>query len=222
MAGQDYQKRESCKMASWVKPKMAHKRMVQRLLQVRAHLILCFRAEQKTEMVKENGRTVIRPKTHLSGFSDWIPICEKNMLYELTASFLLTPDAPGVPKPIKLQRQMRELIDLSQPLSEDAGQKMAAWAAGTGAASSVPTGSAKPSGVAESDPATSGGHQTDAAVKEAAAISAYRVRLDQAATTDELQKIWDDIVKDKTLGQAGKGDLFKVYKSRLAALAVKR
>ncbi len=131
MAGDDYKKREACKMAAWVKPKSEHKHMVSRLLQVRAHIILAFRAEQKVEMVKgDNGRMEIQPKKIASGFSDWIPICEKNLLYELTASFLLTPDAPGIPKPIKLQQQMREFVDLKKPLDESAGQKMAAWAAG--------------------------------------------------------------------------------------------
>lgn len=130
MAGQDWKKRESCKMAAWIKPKIAHKHMVSRLLQVRAHIILCFRAEQKIEIVNKDGRMVIEPKKIASGFSDWIPICEKNLLYELTASFLLTPDAPGIPKPIKLQEQMREFIDLKAPINEQAGQKMAAWAKG--------------------------------------------------------------------------------------------
>lgn len=123
-------KRDNCNMAAWIKPKMDHKQMVSRLLQVRAHLILCFRAEQKIEMVKRDGRMVIEPKKIASGFSDWIPICEKNLLYELTASFLLTPDAPGMPKPIKLQEQMRGFVALNAPLDEQAGQKMAAWALG--------------------------------------------------------------------------------------------
>src|SRR5678816_2121103 len=52
MAGDDWKKREACRMAAWIKPKMAHKSMVQRLLQVRAHLVLCFRAEPKVEMVR--------------------------------------------------------------------------------------------------------------------------------------------------------------------------
>lgn len=124
-------RRDNCNMRAWVAPKGDHKKMVTRLLQVRAHLILCFRAEQKIEMAKDaSGKMQIQPKKIASGFSDWIPICEKNLLYELTASFLLTPDAPGMPKPIKLQEQMRGFIDLKAPLNEQAGQKMAAWALG--------------------------------------------------------------------------------------------
>lgn len=123
-------KRDNCNMAAWIKPKMEHKAMVTRLLQLRAHVILCFRAEQKIEMKRVDGRMQIVPKEIASGFSDWIPICEKNLLYELTASFLLTPDKPGFPKPIKLQEQMRAFVNLSAPLDEQAGQKMAAWALG--------------------------------------------------------------------------------------------
>ncbi len=124
MAGDDWKKREACKMAAWIKPKVSHKQMVQRLLQVRAHLILCFRAEEKTGMEKDDkGKTVIVQK-------GWQPICEKNTPYELTMSFLLSPEKPGFGIPIKLQQQHREAIDLSRPLDEDAGKRLAVWAAG--------------------------------------------------------------------------------------------
>lgn len=131
MAQGDWKRRESCNMAAWIKPKMEHKQFVSRLLQVRAHLILCFRAEQKVEVVRgDDGKMKIEPKKIASGFSDWIPICEKNMLYELTASFLLTPDAPGVPKPIKLAGAVRPFVDLKKPLDEKVGEKLSYWAKG--------------------------------------------------------------------------------------------
>lgn len=124
MAGDDWKKREACKMAAWIKPKTSHKAMIQRLLQVRAHLILCFRAEEKVEIVRgSDGKTQIVPK----GFQ---PICEKNTPYELTASFLLTPDAPGVPKPLKLQSQHRLFVSLDSPIDEHTGERLAQWAAG--------------------------------------------------------------------------------------------
>jgi hypothetical protein len=123
MAGDSYQKREQCKMAAWIKPKMAHKKMVQRLLQVNAHLILCFRAEERVKMEKENGKTVIVP----IGFQ---PICSKELPYELTVSFLLTPDKPGYPQPIKLQEQHKALFPLDKPINEESGRRVAEWAAG--------------------------------------------------------------------------------------------
>lgn len=130
MAGTDWQKREACRMASWIKPKMAHKDMVQKLLQVRTHLILCFRAEPKIEMVKDGGKLVVRPKESLTGKDGWLPVCEKNLPFELTASFLLTSDAPGMPKPIKLNEQHRPMFPLDQPITEESGRRIAIWAAG--------------------------------------------------------------------------------------------
>ena len=58
-------------MAAWIKPKMAHKQMVNKLLQVRAHIILCFRAEPKIEMVKDgNGKMQIVEKKGLRQVTD--------------------------------------------------------------------------------------------------------------------------------------------------------
>jgi hypothetical protein len=138
MAGDDYKKREACKMAAWIKPKTAHKQMVQRLLQVRAHLILCFRAEPKIEMVRgTDGKMEIREKQSLTGLHGWIPICEKSLPYELTASFLLMADRPGVPQPIKLQQQHRALFPLDEPITEASGARLAAWAKGGAAAAPI-------------------------------------------------------------------------------------
>jgi hypothetical protein len=131
MAGTDAKRREAVKMASWIKPKVSHKQMVQRLLQIRAHLILCFRAESKIEMVRgADGKMEIREKQSLTGLHGWIPIAEKNLPYELTASFLLLPDQPGLPLPIKLQQQHRALFPLDRPITEASGVELATWARG--------------------------------------------------------------------------------------------
>ena len=122
--------RDAVKMASWIKPKGEHRRMVSRLLQVRAHLILCFRAEEKIEMVRVDGKMEVRKKQTATGLDGWVPICEKNLPYELTASFLLMASKPGVPLPIKLQEQHRALFPLDKPIDEAAGARLAAWAAG--------------------------------------------------------------------------------------------
>lgn len=123
MAGDDWKRREACNIRAWVKPKMEHKRMVQRLLQVRSHLILCFRAEEKVKMVKEKGKTKIVD-------AGWQPICEKNLPYELTLSLLFDPERPGRPIPLKLQEQHRSLFPLDKCVGREAGQRIAEWAKG--------------------------------------------------------------------------------------------
>jgi hypothetical protein len=122
--------REATKLLSWSAPKQGHKKMVSKLLQSRAHLIFCFRAEPHVEMVKEDGKTKIVPKTGLTGLNGWFPVTEKNLPFELTASFLLMAERPGIPLPIKLQEQHRALFPLDQPINEESGRRVAEWAAG--------------------------------------------------------------------------------------------
>jgi hypothetical protein len=123
--------KDAAKMASWIKPKMAHKSMVTQLLQVRAHIIMCFRAEAKIEMTRgDNGKMEIHAKKTLTSIDGWIPICEKSLPFELTASFLVTPDRPGVMRAIKLQEQHKAFFPVDVPVTEEAGKGMGAWAVG--------------------------------------------------------------------------------------------
>jgi hypothetical protein len=153
---------------------MSHKQMVQRLLQVRAHLILCFRAEPKIEMVRgEGGKMEIREKQSLVGLHGWIPITEKNLPYELTASFLLIADRPGVPHPIKLQEQHRALFPLDTPITEESGARLAAWASG----GAVPAASR---GVDD-------------------LVTDWLVTIRECRTADELRAVTADITKAKNM-----------------------
>lgn len=163
MAKDDWKKRESCKMAAWIKPKMQHKAMVNRLLQVRAHVIMCFRAEEKVEVISDrqllerefhspnddgspeykihaddmlarieaaSRKMKIVPKQSRSGRDGWFPICEKSLPFEMTCSFLLLSDSPGVPLPIKLGEDLRAFFPSGKPIEESTGRALAAWARG--------------------------------------------------------------------------------------------
>lgn len=132
MAGDDYRKRDSCLMASWIKPKMEHKKFVQQLLQQNSHVIFCMRAEPKVEMKKQNGRLVVVPKESPVGAQGWIPICEKNLPFEMTLSFLLLSENPGVPVPIKLQKQHLPIFDNHKQLNREQGELLIEWAGKSG------------------------------------------------------------------------------------------
>jgi hypothetical protein len=123
--------REAAKMSAWIKPKQAHRKFVTRLLQVRCHVILCFRAAERVEMVRgANGKMEVKPKRSLTGLDGWIPITEKDLPFELTMSCLLMADAPGQPKPIKLPEQLKPFVPLDRPITEATGEQLAVWAAG--------------------------------------------------------------------------------------------
>lgn len=144
---------------NWKEPKTAHKKMVGKLLQCRAHLIFCLRAEEKMLMeqvpitnpdgspkIGRNGKPIMA--TNVIPAADrpinerWQPICEKRFPYELTVSLLLLPSQPGVPIPLKLQEQHRAAFPEGQHAGKQAGEVLRQWAAGANAQQQA--GPAKP------------------------------------------------------------------------------
>lgn len=115
--------------AKWAKPKAQHKLVIRWLRQSRCHLIFCIRAEEKVKLEKifndRKGKEeiVVVP-------IGWQPVCEKNTMYDMTASFMLHPEDPGAPHPIKLQEQHRPLFPDGQPITRESGERLAAWCAG--------------------------------------------------------------------------------------------
>lgn len=161
---------------NWKVPKGAHKKLMNALLQCRASIIFCLRADEKIKIARENGKTVVEPL-------GWMPICEKRFMFEMTASFTLTPDRPGIPNfslPHKLQSQHRGMFSDQKPIGEDSGRALAEWARG---------GTAAPS-VALDKPA-------DGAVEELTAAE-WDIKLDEAARrgTTDLQECWMSMPKD--------------------------
>lgn len=66
----------------WNEAKREHKRFLNTALQVDMHIILCLRAREKVKIVKRDGKTEYEPMGVL-------PICEKNLMFEATASMML-------------------------------------------------------------------------------------------------------------------------------------
>lgn len=81
MAKDDWQKREQCKMAAWIKPKMQAKFLVQKILRLKCPLICCLRATEKTIIRKEGGKTVIEKNQFTT------PIMDPKFVFELLLNF---------------------------------------------------------------------------------------------------------------------------------------
>lgn len=159
---------------NWKEPKRAHKMMVNRFLQCRIHLIFCLRAEEKMQLVQEQvgGRTnvkVIAAKDRPLN-ERWEPICEKRFMFEMTASFVLTPGDPGLGIPIKLQDQHRSCFPDGQLIGFRSGESLAHWAGGK----TVPQPSAKPD---------------DAEAKRAKWVTNYIDKVNACQTLDALAEL---------------------------------
>src|ERR1035437_171365 len=131
--------RERLSVGAWKVPKSAHKKFVSRLLQCRAHLVMCMRADEKMRIEKvkdERGRekTIIIQAKDLPPAERWSPICERRFPYELGLSIILTPQRPGFPIHIKIQEQHLAFFPENKPIDEAAGRALAEWARGGAAA----------------------------------------------------------------------------------------
>lgn len=149
----DWKKREQCTMTAWIRPKMAHKRLVEKLLRLPLPLIVCMRGEEKTRMLKENNKTVV----HTDQFSS--PIGDPRFIFEMLihAEAFARPNAQGhlVGGYLRITKTPAEAIPLLPKAEEQAstrhGEALARWCAGgSGAAAAyatqIPPAGAKASG----------------------------------------------------------------------------
>jgi len=128
MAGQDQEKRDRLKFTAWIKPKQAHTRLLNKILQARAHFIFCFRAKDKIAPVKNS-----KGKTEFVSVG-WTPICSDRFEYEMTTLAVLPPNSKGTPdlgaERTKLQEQHKPIFPAGRQLDEKTGQMIARWCSG--------------------------------------------------------------------------------------------
>lgn len=118
--------KDSVKMLSWVKPKLAHKAMVWSFLQRRMPIIFAMRAEEKP--VPGNEKVKL-----------WQPICNKAFPFELTVALMLAGTEKGrinlnMPS-TKMEGAHQTIFQDGDLISEEHGAKLAAWSRGEGASS---------------------------------------------------------------------------------------
>lgn len=128
MAGNDFAKRERVKFTAWIRPKSAHGKLVNAILQKRCHFIFAFRAKDKLALIKgRDGKT--EPVS-----VGWTPICTDRFEYEMTSLLMLPPGARGVPdlalESTKINAHHVDFFPAGKPIGEDAGRLLAEWARG--------------------------------------------------------------------------------------------
>jgi AAA domain len=131
LAGTDPALQQRLATAAWRRPKASRRAMLSGLLRMRAHVIVCIRATERTRMTRE-------PMSTEPVELGLTPIAAPEFLFELTCSALLKAGAQGEPSwvstlpgehaAIKLPRQFTEMFRGGGALSEKHGERMARWA----------------------------------------------------------------------------------------------
>lgn len=124
LAGDDWKKRERVTFSAWIKPKQAHNRFVNTILQIPCHFIFCFRAKDKLKL--EKGKDPVS--------LGWTPICSDRFEYEMTSLLVLPEGSRGTPDLAAVSSGLRapfdEYIKPGVQLDEALGKRLADWAAG--------------------------------------------------------------------------------------------
>jgi hypothetical protein len=172
------------KMRSWIKPKMAHKMMIQRLLRTKCALICCLRGEEKTHIVspsKQIGDPMLYPPTPsgkgkvvTDDFSS--PIFDQRFIFEMLLNFeTVARNGVGgyvIPRKITHPSIAALLPKENEQISIAHGQKLAAWCASPGGTN---VGGEVAGGVALKSPA--GGAKPASVVAPAADIKKLKAEL---------------------------------------------
>lgn len=113
-------------MLDWGTAKSEHKKFMHVLLASNMHIIICLRAREKVQYVKNgNGKTEVRALGIM-------PVCEKNFMFELTASMMMY-DGGKMRDVVKSSGIESILGDVGQHtgyLTADHGRKIRAWVDG--------------------------------------------------------------------------------------------
>lgn len=120
-------------IGKWKASKMEYKRMVNHLLRSPTHVIFCLRSKESIEQ-KGSGKDMVIKKMGM------VPICEKNLIYEMTVSFLIGPDhkplvqdtehfacSPLIPR---VKMPISGALKPGDMISQATGEAIAKWASG--------------------------------------------------------------------------------------------
>lgn len=125
--------RDKVQLAAWQAPKAARTHLINEVMRMNTNLIFTFRAKEKLKIIAG------KPPKELG----WQAISGDEWMYAMSLQFLLTPGSDGRPTwqsdlasergVMKLPMQFREMFNREKPpqLDEEAGRKLAEWAAGS-------------------------------------------------------------------------------------------
>ncbi len=135
-AGDDYRKAQAISFACWAEPKAQERALLNSINSLGAHVILCFRAKEKTRPPTDAEKTRgVRDLVQLG----WQPIASPEFVYELSVNALLLPGCSGIPTwecssaAERIYKRPEWSLGILKPgaqLTEEVGAELARWASG--------------------------------------------------------------------------------------------
>lgn len=125
----DDSKKDQRSQLAWAEVKPRYRRLIDRIVRAKCHLIICTRAKPVMQSRGENARNT---KTRMKNVP-WDPASDGDLMFEMTTMVILDPSAKGCPTyQVKVADQFKALLDPRKPMDSNTGREMARWAMGEG------------------------------------------------------------------------------------------
>lgn len=126
----DDSKKDQRSQLAWAEVKPRYRRLIDRIVRAKCNIIICTRA--KPVMQDKTGQNARPTKTRMKNVP-WDPAADGDLMFEMTAMFILDPGKPGHPvHQIKCADEFKMLFGAGEELGEQTGFAMAEWARGGG------------------------------------------------------------------------------------------
>jgi len=127
----DDSKKDARSQLAWAEVKPRYRRLIDRIVRAKCHLIICTRAKPVMQDFKTKQNA--RPTKTRRNDVPWDPAADGDLMFEMTTMVILDPSAPGCPvHQIKVADQFKALLDPRRPMGVNTGRAMAEWARGQG------------------------------------------------------------------------------------------
>lgn len=127
----DDSKTDARSQLAWAEVKPRYRRLIDRIVRAKCHLIICTRAKPVMQDFKTKQNA--RPTKTRRHDVPWDPAADGDLMFEMTTMVILDPSAPGCPvHQIKVADQFKALLDPRRPMGVETGRAMAEWAKGQG------------------------------------------------------------------------------------------
>ena len=116
--------------SKWIEPKRRYRRLIERVIRSKMHIIICARAKPVIQKYDRAARSKVNANPTKLRRDDlpWDIAADRDLVFEMTASMILTPERIGEPVMLKCPHQFRGIFKEGRRISEDMGKEIRAWA----------------------------------------------------------------------------------------------
>lgn len=128
----DEKTRDKRSQLAWASVKPRYRRLLERIIRARCHIIICIRAKPVMQAWNRDTKKVQNARATKLRRPDlpWDIAADRDLVFEMTASFLMDPAHPGVPIVLKCADAFKPIFAKGGMVDEAAGRAMVAWSTG--------------------------------------------------------------------------------------------